>query len=125
MSDDAYRSPQGGLYDYEEEKKHSGIGIASFVISLIAGVGIFALFIAAGVIEASSPGGMHEESAEAIIIGLGIIFLFLMELVAIGLGIGALFSSTRKKLFGILGLSFSAGVTLLAVGIMVLGVMAS
>lgn len=125
MSEDAYRSPQGGLYDYQEEKKHSGIGIASFVLSLIAGVGIFVLFIVAGFIEATTPGGMHEESVEAIMIGLGIIFLFLLELVAIGLGIGAMFSSTRKKLFGILGLSFSAGVALLALGIMVLGVMAS
>ena len=60
-----------------EELKHSGLGIASFIVSIAAGVCIFFTFVIAGAIEATTPGGMNEESATAVVIGLLlVIFLF-------------------------------------------------
>jgi hypothetical protein len=89
------------------EHKHSGIGVAAFVISIVMAVVAFGLITFAGVIEATTPGGMDEESALAVVTGL-------VDLVALGLGIGGLFQKDRKKIFPILGTIFS---TLAIIGI--------
>lgn len=93
-----------------ENLKHSGLGIASFIISLISAALIFILMAIAGVLEVSTPGGMSEESAGAVLIGLFLILFLIVCLVALGLGIGGLVQKERKKLFAILGTLFS-GVT--------------
>jgi len=103
------------------ELKHSGLGIASFTISITCSLLLFVLFIVAGVMELSTPGGIDEESAQAIILGMGIIFCVMGELVAMGLGIAAVCQNERKKIFGILGLSFSAAMALITLLIIVLG----
>jgi hypothetical protein len=90
------------------KQKHSGLGIASFVISILAGVAIFLLVAAAGVLEATTPGGMDEKAPAAILLGLGIIALVLLDLVALALGIAAFFQADRNKIFAILGTIFSA-----------------
>ncbi|SFQ60168.1 hypothetical protein SAMN05216578_101338 [Halopseudomonas formosensis] len=101
--------------------KHSGVGIASFVTSIVAGVLIFLLVIIAGVLEVSTPGGMDEESIAAVLIGL-FLFAFLgAELVALGLGIGGLIQKDRKKIFAILGVVFSATALLITLFILFLG----
>lgn len=103
------------------EVKHSGVGIASFVTSIVAGVLIFLLVIIAGVLEVSTPGGMDEESIAAVLIGL-FLFAFLgAELVALGLGIGGLLQKDRKKIFAILGVVFSATALLITLFILFLG----
>lgn len=103
------------------EVKHSGVGIASFVTSIVAGVLIFLLVIIAGVLEVSTPGGMDEESIAAVLIGL-FLFAFLgAELVALGLGIGGLIQQDRKKIFAILGVVFSATALLITLFILFLG----
>ena len=45
-----------------EELKHSGLGIAATVIGGASTVLIFMLFMVAGVMELSTPGGGDEES---------------------------------------------------------------
>ena len=103
------------------EVKHSGVGIASFVTSIVAGVLIFLLVIIAGFLEVSTPGGMDEESIAAVLIGL-FLFAFLgAELVALGLGIGGLIQKDRKKIFAILGVVFSATALLITLFILFLG----
>ena len=52
------------------ELKQSGLGIASFILSILCGLLIFVMFIIAGVMEASSPGGIDERSAGAVVLGL-------------------------------------------------------
>lgn len=104
-----------------EQLKHSGLGLASFIISVVTAILIFILFIAAGVMEASTPGGIDEESAGAVLLGLLILLCLFVELVALGLGIGALCQSGRNKIFGILGTIFSAGMVLLTVAVIILG----
>jgi hypothetical protein len=104
--------------------KHSGIGIASFVISIVAGVAILIVFAIAGILEATTPGGMDEKSAAAILTGLCIIALILVDIVALGLGLAGLFQRDRKKLFAILGTVFSFATVACTIVLIVLGLLA-
>ena len=84
--------------------RHSGMGIASFVIGLLASVATLAVFAYAGYAQVTTPGGISETSPVAMLIGLvilgcgGLLFLGLI------LGIAALFQSDRRRVFGVLGL---------------------
>lgn len=91
-----------------EEKKHSRLGIASFITSIVSAIFIFLLIVIAGVMETSSPGGIDEKSAGAMVLGLFLYAFLFASLVALGLGIGGLFQKERKKIFAILGTVFSA-----------------
>jgi hypothetical protein len=62
--------------------------------------------------ETTTPGGMNEKSASAIIVGFSIIGLLFANLVAIGLGLGGLMKKGKKKLFAVLGTVFSSVITL-------------
>lgn len=86
-----------------EPQKHSGLGIASFAISLVTAVCILAMFVIAGVLETSTPGGMDEDGVEVMMIGLGIIFFLGIAIVGLALGITGCALSGRKKVFAILG----------------------
>lgn len=88
--------------------RHSGFGIASFIISLAAAIGLFLLVVIAGVMEASSPGGIDEESAGALFLGLMIFGAIGIDLLALLFGIIGVFQKDRKKIFSILGIIFSA-----------------
>jgi hypothetical protein len=111
----AYRPPNARVADPRDDvakMRHSGLGIASFVLACVSTVLILVLLVVAGVMEASTPGGMSETSPAAIAIGL-LLFLFVfVALVGVGLGIAGLFQSERKKVFAVLGTVFG-GVTLL------------
>ncbi len=108
----------------QPSQKHSGIGITSFVISIVAAIAIFVVFVIAGILEASTPGGLDEKSAAAIITGLGIIALILVDIVALGLGIAGLFQRERIKLFAILGAVFSFATVGCTIVLIVLGLIA-
>ena len=105
-------------------QKHSGLGIASFIISIVTGVLMFLLIAIAGIMESSTPGGIDENSAEAALIGFLAIGFLLLDLVAIGLGIGGLVQENRKKVFAILGVSFSGSTIFFTLAIMLLGLAA-
>ena len=104
-----------------EEQKHSRLGIASFITSIVSGILIFIVIVIAGVIEESTPGGMDEESAGAAMVGFAAIALLSAELVALGLGIAGLLQKERKKIFAILGVVFSAVTFVLVILLMILG----
>ncbi len=106
------------------EKKHSGLGISSFIISTATGVLMFLLFIVAGVMETSTPGGIDESSAGAVVVGLFLIAFLMLDLLAIGLGIAGLIQKDRKKTFSILGLIFGASTVVITVFLMIIGLMA-
>ena len=70
-----------------QEQKHSGLGIASFMTSVASGGLLLLVFLIAGVMEASTPGGIDEESLGAIVLGW-LLFAFLgATVVALGLGV--------------------------------------
>lgn len=104
-----------------EQLKHSGLGITTFVLGLIAPIGLIVCIIMAAIAEASSYGGMDPNSTEAVIIGLFLILFVILALVAVGLGIGALVQKGYKKLLPILGVVFSSVVLLLTIILMVIG----
>jgi hypothetical protein len=103
------------------DMKHSGLGISSFILSILAGPCLFLVFVVAGIMEASTPGGIDEKSPAAVVVGLSFIAFLLLLLVSLGLGIGGLFQKDRKKLFAILGTIFSTGLILCSLLVLLVG----
>jgi len=105
-----------------EELKHSGLGIASFITSILSGILIFLLIAIAAFMESSTPGGIDEESAEAVLIGLFLFAALGIDLLALGLGVGGLIQKDRKKVFAILGTVFASVTIVGTIFIAMLGV---
>ncbi len=103
--------------------KHSGLGISSFIMSIVVGVFDFVVIVLAGLVEASTPGGMDEESVVAVLIGLFIFAGMFANLAGIGMGIAGLVQRDRKKVFAALGLAFNTAVVFGIVFLMILGAM--
>ena len=91
--------------------KISRIGIASFVISIPAGVLTLVLFVISGVM-----------SVDNVMLGFGLIGLSIANLVALGLGIAGLFQKERKRIFAILGTVFSSAVIVVTVALVIFGI---
>ncbi len=87
----------------EREDKHSRMGIASLVLAILVGVLVFLIIAGAGVLEASTPGGMDEDTPLVVLIGFAVIGCLLANLVGLGLGIAGLIQRRRKKLYAIPG----------------------
>ena len=100
---------------------HSVPGIISFVVSIIASFAMIALIAIAGIMAARHPGGMDEESVEAIVVGLGIIATGMVHIGAMILGVIGLFQQDRNKIFAILGVLISGMVALGTIGLFILG----
>jgi len=109
-------------YGYEA-MKHSGLGVASFVMSIILGISDFAIFVFAGFVEASTPGGMDEESVVAVLIGLFIFGSVLASMAGVVLGIAGVIQRNRQKVFSILGVAFNTAIILGMIGLIVIGLM--
>lgn len=85
---------------------HSGLGIASFIISLAAGFTLLILFGVAGVLE-SQHDGCSGFLIQTTVLGLVMVIAVLAQLLALGLGIAGMVQTERNKLFGVLGTVFS------------------
>jgi hypothetical protein len=117
-----YRPRRRSLDPYEEDgpsREHSRFGIASFCLALVGGVMEFILLVIAGILEASAPGSMNEDSPQAMILGAGLIGGGVLCLVGLALGIAGLCESRRKKVFAILGVVLNA-LAILGVGVVML-----
>jgi len=106
-----YQSPHAQPWDSmetaQEPRKHSGLGIASFILAIFAGFTAFALVVTAGVLEASTPGGIDDESPVAIIIGLSLFAIIGVNLLGIALGVAGIFQPNRYRTFPVLGILFN------------------
>ena len=99
----------------------SGLGIASLILSIVSALAIFLLVVLAGVVESSTPGGMDENSPEAMLIGL-LLFAFIgAALLGLGLGIGGLVQQNRNKTLAIVGTVLSAVTLVGSMSIILLG----
>ncbi|MHC4563113.1 MAG: hypothetical protein ACYS8X_10110 [Planctomycetota bacterium] len=107
-----------------EKLKHSGIGVASFVLSLVMVFVIIAAIVFAGIMAVTSPESLHDEAPATMLLGLGIIAAGLAQLVALALGIVGCRQRNRKRLFAILGVLCSGAAILGTLGLMVIGIMA-
>jgi hypothetical protein len=109
------------IFFFMERQGQSKLGIASLLISIFTAIGLFIVTIIAGVIESNSYGGIDEESAEAIILGLFIFGFGFLDLVALGLGIGGIFQKTRARITAIIGTVVSSATLIITVSLIGIG----
>lgn len=118
-------NPYGASFHSENsapaELKHSGVGVASFVLSLLSGVGLLVLFGVAGYMESQSPAGMSEDDPTTMLLGVALLAAGMAQFLAFILGVVGLFQTKRKKIFAILGTIFSLLAILTFGGLMVVG----
>lgn len=117
-----YNSPEANLrqtMNTPTELKHSGLGIASFIMSLICGLGLFVIVFIASMMSLN--GEMDETSSAAMIIGLAMFVFLGLEFIALILGIVGWTQKDRKSVFGILGTVFSAVVIVGMIGLIAIG----
>ncbi|MFW5719770.1 MAG: hypothetical protein ACOCXT_01945 [Candidatus Dojkabacteria bacterium] len=105
-----------------EKKRHSGMGIASFVTAIVYGLVLFCVVLSAGIIEASTQGGIEQDSSEALIIFITYICVNFIGIFGIALGVIGLFSQGRKKILAFIGLVLNLITVLAAVSVIVLSV---
>ncbi len=86
--------------------KHSGVGIASFVLALLATVSFVFIFFYAGYKESTQRYGMSE--GEAIFVGLVAIICCVLLLVGLILGIVGLFQDDRRRVLAGFGVGINA-----------------
>ena len=118
---------QGQQYGIPEPqaRKHSGLGIASFIISIVAGIVMFVLIVMAMVLSAQTGEELDEESPQTILLGCSVLTAGLLYLIGIGLAIGGLCQRNRYKVFAVLGLAINIISVLGIAGLMVIGLVAS
>ena len=104
-----------------ERQGQSRLGIAALIISIFTAIGLFTLFLIAGVMESNTYGGIDEESAGAIIVGLFIFGFVFLDLLAIGLGIAGIFQKTRERITAIIGTSISSATLIILVSLIGVG----
>lgn len=120
-------------FDYEAPaqplapKKHSGLGITSFVMSIIALLGYFLAFflIIAAIGQAvQNPAYIEEALMDDPAAILGILAIFgaaIINLIALILGIVGLVIKNRKKIFAIIGTVLSSLSVLLMILLYIVG----
>lgn len=124
MTTNVYESPDSALqenFQQAPELTHCGIGVSSFILTIFTFVALTGLIGYAGYLEVTTPGGVDETSPQAIIAGLGILFAGLLLLLGLVLSIVSLCRKNKKKIFGILSLSFNIILFLLVIGLMIVG----
>lgn len=90
------------------EKKHSWVGLASFLISISAAPLFFLTLFVAVIMDGFRPTAVtHDPIIEKVLVPL-ILFLLLANFVALGLGIAGIFRKNRNKIPAILGTVFSS-----------------
>ena len=114
--------PGGTGYYAPEPLKHSGLGIISLLLAILAGVGFVITMIVAVVVMADDPKVFDNEQAPAtMILGACVILCGLVSLIGVGLGIGGLVEKNRKKVFPTIGLVVNGLGILLLICLAILG----
>lgn len=90
-----------------EDQKNSGLGIASFVISIVTGVMLITSLTVMGYLVQTSTSDQVDDSPMMLFAVLSIFLGFGFSVLGIGLGIAGLFQKGRAKTFAILGTFFS------------------
>ena len=104
-----------------ERQGQSKLGITSLLISIFTAIGLLIVCIVAGVMESNTYGGMDEESAGAIILGLFIFVFWFLDLLAIGLGIAGIFQNIRNRITAIIGTIIAVATMIISVSLVLIG----
>jgi hypothetical protein len=107
--------------DMQMRSGHSGMGIASFVIGVLALLGL--VLALASLVAAIKASGGHLDDHGAAAVGAGLILMLvgLLGLVGAGLGIAGVMQRVQRRLFAILGLCFNGPVVLLIITFLIVG----
>ena len=87
------------------QPKHSGLGVGSFVISILTGSSMLILTITAGVMDEK---GVMEDDTEMQVVGILILGSILLAVIGSVLGLVSHFQKDKKKVLGIIGLALNA-----------------
>ncbi len=109
---------------HASKPRHAELGIASFVLAVLAIVVILSLFVAIAVMMSRIAGGANGPPPFLILIGLGILGAGAGSLLGIGLGIGGLVQPNRSRVLAVLGLLLNTLVVLGIAGLMLIGMRA-
>ena len=104
-----------------ERQGQSKLGIASLLISIFTAIGLFIVFLIAGIIESNTYGGIDEESAGALFLGLFLITFGFLDFIAIALGIAGIFQKTRVRMTAIFGTIISSAILIITVPLIGIG----
>jgi len=85
------------------EKQQSGLGVASFTLSLVSIVATIAVFGYAGYVEINTAGGVAGDETQAMLIGFAIIACIALLLVGMVLGIVGLLQTERRRTLAAIG----------------------
>jgi hypothetical protein len=99
-------------------KQKNGMGVASFVLAMIAWVMLLMLLVLSVVVMGEME-SVEEPEGALVAIGCCVMLGAVLALVGVGLGIGGCCRPNRGKVLAILGLSFSV-VFLFATGVLML-----
>lgn len=124
-----YDQPEAELFEIEPRpsaRKHAGLGIASFVVGLVAVVEMVVMFGIVVAVLGQSPDGLVDESSPTVmLVGLLALSGGFLSLIGAGLAVGGLaFQKDRRHIFDVLGLVLNGGLILSVVGLMALGAVA-
>ncbi len=104
--------------------RQSGLGIASLILSILIGIMLFVAICVAGFMEASTSGGVSDDSPILVLIGLFVIAGMFGNFVGIVLAAVGLAQKNRAKTVSVIGLSLNIMCLLGVVALMVLGTVA-
>lgn len=99
----------------------AGLGIASFVLSLGAGLLMVVLIVLVGFADFSSVGGLDEGAPATLLLGLGIFGAGLAEILALALGVAGVLQHDRRTLLAKLGMLMAASTLVGTAALVVVG----
>jgi hypothetical protein len=89
------------------EKQQSGLGVASFTLSLVSIIATVTVFGYAGYVEINTEGGVAGNETQAMLIGFAIIACIAMLLVGMVLGIVGLLQTERRRTLAAIGVGLN------------------
>jgi hypothetical protein len=116
--------PFGAGYPAALPDKHSGLGIASFILALLSGVGLIVSITIAVLVEQKSPGALDHEGDEAVALGVAVIVGAGMCLLGLILGIIGCCQKDRKRVFAVIGTVLNGLILFGLCGLMSIGLAA-
>ncbi len=101
--------------------QRSTLGLASFLISSMTLVVFIAVIITAGILEASTPGGISGESSGAMVLEVLLLLCWFSLFVSFGLGVASVVRGEKKRILAITGIFFSIFVGIISIILILIG----
>ena len=87
----------------QDKSRHSGLGIASFILSIVAFFTQIFVYTVYTIKQFSDPQWLEQESIGSTLIGFLMIVSIFIVLVGFGLGIAGIIQKEKRKVFSVLG----------------------